>query len=186
MGRQRFLASRWLQAKEMILIIALIFVQSIGPNDKIKEIPDDLKEMNVTNFFESDEILRVWRFPEGGTVFEEMIEFVRIKDDWKITRYTYLADEYKDGEQFQSFRKTQNILQNDLCESVGSFINKTLLYKNAVVADEEERFCVCDMYRAEYRINDQSHIFVFNLDEVSNTNTAKKRLISELDEMVKR
>ena len=170
----------------MILIIALILVQSIGLNDRIKEIPDDLTGMNVTNFFEPDEILRVWRFPEGGAVFEEMIEFVRMEDDWKIVRYTYLADEYKDGGQFQSFRKTQNIIQDELCESVDSFVNKTLLYKNAVVADKEERFCVCDMYRAEYRINDQAHIFEFNLYEVSNTNTAKKRLISVLEEMVKR
>ena len=39
---------------------------------KLKTIPNDLRKFGDFDFFDSDEIMRIWRFPEGGAVFEVM------------------------------------------------------------------------------------------------------------------
>ncbi|NAS32729.1 hypothetical protein GTQ40_17245 [Flavobacteriaceae bacterium R38] len=58
-----------------IILILILFCSN--QKGEPKSIPSDLKKIGVSDFHEPDEILRIWRFPEGGAVFEELIEIKR-------------------------------------------------------------------------------------------------------------
>ena len=59
-----------------VIIFILIFSFSVQ-EETPKLIPSDLKKIGISDFYEPDEILRIWRFPEGGAIFEELIEIKR-------------------------------------------------------------------------------------------------------------
>ncbi|MCI2230436.1 hypothetical protein MC378_14750 [Polaribacter sp. MSW13] len=148
---------------------------------KLKTIPNDLRKFGVFDFSDSDEIMRIWRFPEGGAVFEELIEIKRSGKEWSSIRYTYLLEEYSDKPEFQSLRKKQNL--NLKKEQILKFINKKLLQEN-INPTKEDKICICDMYLAEYRFDNQENYFEFNLSEEGNENSAKINLMSFLNEVV--
>lgn len=145
---------------------------------KLKTIPNDLRKFGVFDFSDSDEIMRIWRFPEGGAVFEELIEIKRSGKEWSSIRYTYLLEEYSDKPEFQSLRKKQNL--NLKKEQILKFINKKLLQEN-INPTKEDKICICDMYLAEYRFDNQENYFEFNLSEEGNENSAKINLMSFLN-----
>jgi hypothetical protein len=125
--------------------------------------------------------LRVWRFPEGGAVFEELIEIKRNGNEWNSIRYTYLLDEFSDRTEFQSLRKKQvlNLKKEEILE----FTNKILLLKNIKLKDES-RVNLSDMYLAEYRNENQENYFEFNLSEQGNKNPSKINLIKFLNKIM--
>jgi hypothetical protein len=53
--------------KYTIIFILILFCSN--QEEKPKSIPSDLKKLGISGFYEPDEILRVWRFPEGGAVY---------------------------------------------------------------------------------------------------------------------
>ena len=142
--------------------------------NKPKTIPNDLKKFGVFDFFDSDEIMRIWRFPEGGAVFEELIEIKRNGKEWNSIRYTYLLDEYIEKPEYQKIRKKQTLKLNE--EQIIAFINKKLLQKNIKPVNENQ-VCLCDIYLAEYRFDNQKKYFEFNLSEKGNENSAKINLM---------
>ena len=131
--------------------------------------------------FDSDEIMRIWRFPEGGAVFEELIEMKRNGKEWSSIRYPYLLEEYSDKPEFQSLRKKQNL--NLKKEQILEFINKKLLQEN-IKPTKEDQICICDMYLAENRFDNQENYFEFNLSEEGNENSAKINLMSFLNKIM--
>ena len=149
--------------------------------EKLKIIPNDLQKLGVFDFFDSDEILRVWRFPEGGAVFEELIEIKRNGNEWNSIRYTYLLDEFSNKTEFQSLRKKQvlNLKPKEILE----FTNKKLLLKNIKLTDEN-RVYLSDMYIAEYRYDNQEKYFEFYLSEQGNKNPTKINLIKFLNKIM--
>ena|SRR5690554_3513353 len=163
---------------EIIILLFLILpIQGNSP----RAIPTDLKEMGVSDFFEPDEILRIWRFPEGGAVFEELIEIKRNGKNWTSTRYTYLLDEYADDKRFKALRKKETL--NMTQEQISSFVNKKLLQKD-VKSTEENQICICDLYLAEYRIGKEGNYFEFFLDEKGNNNAAKINMMNLLNKII--
>ena len=76
--------------EELKTEIAQIEKEKLKEVKKLKTIPHDLQKFGVFDFYNSDEIMRIWRFPEGGAVFEELIEIKRNGKDWSSIRYTYL------------------------------------------------------------------------------------------------
>jgi len=160
-----------------ILLFLIILIQEESP----REIPADLKEMGVSDFFEPDEILRIWRFPEGGAVFEELIEIKRIGKNWTSIRYTYLLDEYIGEPRFKDLRKRQTL--NLTSEKISTFVNKKNLQKN-VISTQENQICVCDLYLAEYRIGKDENYFEFFLDEKGNNNSAKINMMNFLSKII--
>ena len=106
----------------IILFLSLIIIQEKSP----REIPTDLKQFGISDFYEPDEILRIWRFPEGGAVFEELIEIKRVQNNWISTRYTYLLDEHINSSTFKNLRKkeTGTPTTNLTCRSL--FISITI------------------------------------------------------------
>jgi hypothetical protein len=140
-----------------------------------------LKKFGISDFYEPDETLRIWRFPEGGAVFEELIEIKRNGKEWNSIRYTYLLDEFSDKTEFQSLRKKQTL---DLKkEQILEFTNRKLLQKNIKPTKENQIF-LSDMYLAEYRFDNQENYFEFFLEESGNENSAKNNLITFLNKII--
>ncbi|TBW25545.1 hypothetical protein [Gramella sp. KN1008] len=160
-----------------ILLFLIIPIQEKSP----REIPVDLKGMGISDFFEPDEILRIWRFPEGGAAFEELIEIKRIGKNWTSIRYTYLLDEYIGEPRFKDLRKRQTL--NLTAEQISTFVNKKNLQKN-VKSTQENQICICDLYLAEYRIGKEENYFEFFLDEKGNNNSAKINMMNFLSKII--
>ena len=161
--------------------IAQIEKEKLKEVKKLKTIPHDLRKFGFFDFYNSDEILRIWRFPEGGAVFEELIEIKRNGKKWNSTRYTYLLEEYSDKSEFQSLRKKQNL--NLEKEQILEFVNKKLFQEN-IKPTKEFQICICDIYLAEYRFGNQEKYFEFNLSEEGNENSAKINLMSFLNKII--
>ena len=161
----------------LILFFLILPIQENSP----REIPEDLKGMGVSEFFKPDEILRIWRFPEGGAVFEELIEIKRIGKNWTSIRYTYLLDEYIGEPRFKNLRKRQTL--NLTPEQISTFVNKKNLQEN-VKSTQENQICICDLYLAEYRIGKEENYFEFFLDEKGNKNPAKINLMNFLSKII--
>jgi len=168
--------------KCIILIIAILSLQSSGK--KPRKIPADLNDMGVANFFESDEILRVWRFPEGGAVFEELIEIQRNDTIWTVNRFTYLLDEFRKDAKLKSLRKKEKMKLS--ASEILAFVNNRLLHQDTDLTKHEDvmNSCLCDLYSAEYRNGNYAHFFEFNLQETGNTNVSKIKLISFLEKII--
>lgn len=166
--------------KKLLIIIALYFFQE---ENHYKKLPGDLKKLDVISIFNSDEVLRIWRFPEGGAAFEELFEFRREDHKWYLNRYTYLIDEFSNEKSLQKLRKRKEIKLDGLGFEVSSYVNKRLLYKN-VLNDSDQKKCLCDSYRAEYRLGNQGNIFTFDLEERQNINKSKELLIKALKKIV--
>jgi hypothetical protein len=147
----------------------------------LKSIPNDLRKFGVFNFLNPDDIMRIWRFPEGGAVFEELIEIKRNGKEWNSIRYTYLLEEYSEKPEFQSFRKKQNL--NLKKEQILELFNNKLLQEN-IKPTKEDQICICDMYLVEYRFDNQEYYFEFNLIEEGNENSAKINLMSFLNKIM--
>ena len=173
--------------KSLLLFISFIILPW-QTDYNLKKLPADLKGLQVTPFFQPDEILRIWRFPEGGALFEELIEITRTGEDWTLIRYTYLLDEYRKDKELQKYRKKQQLNQPELIAALPGFINKRLLHRDVngdnFFDDGMPHFCVCDLYRAEYRQGNQLNIFEFDLEEKKNTNQSKLRLMKFLKQLV--
>ncbi len=161
--------------------ISQIEKKEFKESENPQEIPSDLKKIGVSDFFDSDEILRVWRFPEGGAVFEELIEIRRNGKIWNSIRYTYLLDEFKDKPEFQNLREKQTL--NLKKEQILRFTNKKLLQKNIKRTNENQIF-LSDMYLAEYRFDNEVNYFEFFLEENKNKNSSKINLIAFLNEII--
>tara|TARA_R110002126_G_scaffold291172_1_gene450673 strand:- start:1585 stop:2175 length:591 start_codon:yes stop_codon:yes gene_type:complete len=161
--------------------IAQIEKEKLKEVNKLKTIPNDLQKFGAFDFFDSDEIMRIWRFPEGGAVFEELIEIKRNGKEWSSIRYTYLLDEYIEKPEYQKFRKKQTLKLKE--EQIIEFINKKLLQKN-IKPTKEDQICVCDIYLAEYRFDNKHNYFEFFLDEKGNNNISKVNLIKFLNEIM--
>lgn len=156
------------------LFILLIFF-SIVTDKKPKTIPPDLKGIVKTDFFEPDEILRIWRFPEGGAVFEELIEITNSNGIYNGTKYTYIIEPYRKDKKFNEFRETKIL---DLKkESPSRFMNSRLLHKDVEPTANERDNWHADSYRVEYRKGNQAHFFDFMFKETSNTNLSKLKLM---------
>lgn len=149
--------------------------------NKPKTIPNDLRKFGVFDFFNSDEIMRIWRFPEGGAVFEELIEIKRNGKEWSSIRYTYLLDEYIEKPEYQKFRKKQNLKLSR--KQISKFVNKKLLKEN-IKPTIEDQICICDMYLVEYRLEKDENYFKFFLDEKGNNNVSKVNLMNFLNEII--
>jgi hypothetical protein len=149
--------------------------------NKLKTIPNDLRKFGVFNFYDSDEIMRIWRFPEGGAVFEELIEIKRNGKEWSSIRYTYLLDEYIEKPEYQKIRKKQTLKLKE--EQIIEFINKKLLQEN-IKPTKEDQICLCDIYLLEYRFDNKHNYFEFFLDEKGNNNISKVNLIEFLNETI--
>ena len=147
---------------------------------KLKTIPNDLQRFGDFDFFDSDEIMRIWRFPEGGAIFEELIEIKRNGDEWSSTRYTYLLDEYIEKPQYQKFRKKETLKLKK--EQILKIINKKLLQEN-IKPTISNQLCLCDIYLGEYRLRNEQDYFKFFLDEKGNNNISKINLIKFLNEI---
>ena len=164
------------------LIIVIIFLISLQDKGNPRKLPADLKTIGVVDFFEPDEILRVWRYPEGGAVFEELFEIRQTKNNWTAYRFTYLLDDYRNDDRYQSLRKKQKIELSE--EEIKGFVNGKLLHEDTKPTDIRKDVisvgCLCDLYRTEYRKGNQAHFFEFNLEEKGNTNVSKIKLISFL------
>ncbi|MFI2741483.1 hypothetical protein ACG2LH_01975 [Zhouia sp. PK063] len=165
--------------KYALIFILILFCSN--QKEKPKSIPSDLKKFGISDFYEPDEILRVWRFPEGGAVFEELIEIKRNGKKWNSIRYTYLLDEFSEKTEFQSLRKKQ--ILNLKKEQILEFTNKELLQKN-VKPNKENQIFLSDMYLAEYRNGNQVNYFKFNLEESGNNNRSKIKLITFLNRII--
>lgn len=140
-----------------------------------KEIPPDLKNTIKTDFFEHDEILRVWRFPEGGVVFEELIEITNSNGDYTGTKYTYIIEPFRKDKKFNKFRKTRVLdLEKEI---LLKFMNSRLLHKDVKPPANENLTLLADLYRVEYRKGDQAHFFNLMLQETGNTNLSKIKLM---------
>ena len=161
----------------LILLFLILPIQGNSP----REIPKDLKKMGVSDFFEPDEILRIWRFPEGGAVFEELIEIKRNGKNWTSNRYTYLLEEYSDDQTFKALRKKETL--NMTREQISSIVNKKLLHKD-VKSTQENQICICDLYLAEYRIGKEENYFEFFLDEKGNNNSSKLNMMNFLNKVI--
>jgi len=148
---------------------------------KLKTIPNDLKKFGGFDYFDSDEIIRIWRFPEGGAVFEELIEIKRNGKKWNSIRYTYLLEEFSDKPEFQSLRNKQPL--NLKKEEIIEFLNKKLLLEN-IKSTQENQIFLSDMYLAEYRFNKQENYFEFVLEESGNENSSKINLIKFLNKTI--
>src|SRR5690606_10541085 len=120
-------------------------------------------------------------FPEGGAVFEELIEIKRNGKEWNSVRYTYLLDEFSNKPEFQSLRKKQTL--NLKKEQILEFTNKKLLQKNIKPTKENQIF-LSDMYLAEYRFDNQVNYFEFFLEESGNDNSAKNNLTTFLNKII--
>ena len=165
--------------KYAIIFILILFCSN--QEEQPKSIPSDLKKYGISDFNEPDEILRIWRFPEGGAVFEELIEIKRNGNEWNSVRYTYLLDEFSDKSEFQNLRKKQTL--NLKKEQILGFTNKNLLQKNIKPTKENQIF-LSDMYLVEYRFDNQENYFEFFLEESGNDNSAKINLISFLNKII--
>ena len=165
--------------KYAIIFILILFYSD--QEEKPKLIPSDLKKIGVSNFYEPDEVLRIWRFPEGGAVFEELIEIKRNGKKWNSIRYTYLLDEFSKNPEFQNLRKKQILNLNK--EQLLEFTNKKLLQKS-VKPNRENKIFLSDMFLAEYRNDNQTNYFEFFLEESGNNNSAKINLITFLNEII--
>ncbi|QNM84612.1 hypothetical protein H9W90_10430 [Polaribacter pectinis] len=161
--------------------IAQIEKEELKEVNKLKTIPNDLRKLGAFDFFDSDEIMRIWRFPEGGAVFEELIEIKRNGKEWSSIRYTYLLDEYIDKPEYQKFRKKQTLKLKK--EQILEFINKKLLQEN-IKPTKEDQICLCDIYLAEYRLNNEQNYFEFFLREEGNKNISKVNLMKFLNEII--
>ena len=144
-------------------------------DEKPKPIPPDLKGIVKTDFFEPDEILRIWRFPEGGAVFEELIEITNSNSIYSGTKYTYIIEPYRKDKRFHKFRKTRRLKLDR--ESVLSFMNNRLLHKDVEPTENESDAWLADLFRVEYRKGNQAHFFEFMFQETTNTNLTKIELI---------
>ncbi|MCA0133759.1 hypothetical protein [Winogradskyella alexanderae] len=165
--------------KYTIILILILFCSNQEENPK--SIPSDLKKIGVSDFYEPNEILRIWRFPEGGAVFEELIEIKRNGKEWKSIRYTYLLDEFSNKPEFQNLRKKQTLNLTE--EQILEFTNDELLQKN-VKPNKENQIFLSDMYLAEYRFDNRANYFEFFLEESGNNNSAKMNLITLLNEII--
>ena len=160
----------------LFCFVSFLIIQEKSP----RAIPADLRAMEISDFKDPDEILRIWRFPEGGAVFEELIQIQRFNNKWSAVRYTYLIDEFRNNPKFQKIRAKQIL---DLSpDQINSFVNEKLL-KNSKVTDEKQIF-LSDMYLAEYRLADKTNFFEFFLQESGNRNSAKANLVTFLDSII--
>jgi hypothetical protein len=163
------------------LILFFLFFIHTSQEEKPRAVPSDLNKLGISDFFEPEEILRIWRFPEGGAVFEELIEIKRNGKVWNSIKYTYLLDEFSEKSEYQSFRKKQNL--NLKKEQILEFVNKKLLQKNLKPTNKNQIF-LSDMYLAEYRFDQEVKYFEFFLEEGGNKNSSKINLITFLNNII--
>jgi hypothetical protein len=157
-------------SKLFCIFFLLIATTASAQELTLTKIPTDLKESGLTPFFDPDEILRVWTGYEGGTSFDELFEFVRVGNNWTITQFTYLHNEFRKYKSEQKIRK-KVVLTGELLDNVTQYVNSKLLYAN--VNDKRNQMCLCSIFQVEYRLEDQSNIFRFDYEEQHNINPTK-------------
>lgn len=166
-----------------IIVLILTIGQGFGQGDNnVKQVPADLNRLGVTPFYEPDEILRIWRFPEGGAAFEEMIDFIKKDQSWTVIKYTYLVEEFRHDTQLKKIRNRITLTDKDIIDKIPLFINKDLQLRDTQLSPDG--IYIEDLFQAEYRLGDKVYKFDIALSEKGIKNKSKIELIKILNRII--
>jgi hypothetical protein len=151
-------------------------------DNNIRQVPSDLNKLGVTSFYEPKEILRIWRFPEGGAAFEEMIDFIRTDKNWTVIKYTYLLEQFRDDKELRNLRKKVTLIDKGIINGIPTFINKDLQLKDTQL--NPDGIYIEDLYKVEYRLGDNLYKFDICFSEKEVKNKSKNELIKTLKQII--
>jgi len=128
--------------------------------DKAIEYP--LKKLNRKPISESkSETLRIWRFPGGGAVFEQMLEFKKANSE--LTFHSYLIEEYEKENKLSKLNFTKRINERGIISELKSIISDSEFIKT----EDSEKYCepflgCADVYLVEFTNGNKTNKFIIN------------------------
>jgi hypothetical protein len=134
----------------VVMLLALFSCKAkLGKSFSPHPVPSDLKTFNVIDFFEPTDILRIWRFPEGGIAFEEMIQVTKNGDNFQAIKYTYLMDEFRDKKDLAFLRKRISLTDTAVLDKLPKLFTKEILSNDNGLNPNQE--FLEDLFLIEFR-----------------------------------
>jgi hypothetical protein len=129
-----------------------------------KEIEYPLKKLNRESISElKSETLRIWRFPGGGAVFEQMLEFKKTNSE--LTFHSYLIEEFeKEKEnQLSELNFSKRINEKGIISELKSIISDS----EFIETEDSEKYCepfwgCADVYLVEFTNGKKTNKFIIN------------------------
>jgi hypothetical protein len=129
-----------------------------------KEIEYPLKKLNRESISElKSETLRIWRFPGGGAVFEQMLEFKKTNSE--LTFHSYLIEEFeKEKEnQLSELNFSKRINEKGIISELKSIISDS----EFSATEDSEKYCehfwgCADVYLVEFTNGKKTNKFIIN------------------------
>ncbi|WP_130287498.1 hypothetical protein [Aquimarina brevivitae] len=128
------------------------------------EIEYPLKKLNRKPISElKSETLRIWRFPGGGAVFEQMLEFN--KSNSELTFHSYLIEdfEYEKENQLSKLNFSKKISEKRIISELKSIISDS----EFIETEDSEKYCepflgCADVYLVEFTNGNKTNKFIIN------------------------
>ena len=127
-----------------------------------KEIEYPLKKLNRKSISElKSETLRIWRFPGGGAVFEQMLEFNKTNSE--LTFHSYLIEEFEKENQLSKLNFSKKINEKGIISELKSIISDS----EFIEAQDSEKYCepfwgCADVYLVEFTNGNKTTKFIIN------------------------
>jgi len=121
-----------------------------------------LKKLNRKPISElKSETLRIWKFPGGGAVFEQMLEFKKANSE--LTFHSYLIEEYEKENKLSKLNFTKRINERGIISELKSIISDSEFIKT----EDSEKYCepflgCADVYLVEFTNGNKTNKFIIN------------------------
>ena len=155
----------------------------------IKNQKTILKKLNLNDISKlNSKTLRIWRFPGGGAIFQEIYDLNIDKKELKL--YSYLIENVNSLESKESSKlEYQKVIENkELTENLIKFLNKKSILEFKNIEDYcEDNFGCGDSFLVKYKDNFGQNTFSINegIKKCLNKNTeSPKQFLSLIEKTV--
>ena len=152
------------------------------------EIQYPLKKLNLKPITQlKSETLRIWKFPGGGSAFEQMLEFHELTSE--LTFHTYLTEEFEDEKEFSEFSFSKSIKDKEIISELKSIISEPNFIKTEDSGSYCKPFLGCgDSYFVEFTNGKEIGRFSidFKIEECDNIKAKNsKKILQIMTEIIK-
>jgi len=185
-GCQSSLKKNEKETSKMAEIVSEKNIESQEPNfENHLEFP--IKKLNLKSIEKSKyENLRIWKFPGGGAIFEQMLEYK--KESSELTLHSYLIEKYKDKENFSHLNYSKKIENKFFTNELVSIIKNPEFILSKNVEEYCGMFLGCaDFYLVEFTNGKKTIKFTIN-ENIANCDNPKaenlKRIYNLMNKII--
>ena len=149
-----------------------------------KAIEYPLKKLNRKPISElKSETLRIWRFPGGGAVFEQMLEFKKANSE--LTFHSYLIEDFENEKenQLSELNFSKRINEKGIISELKSIISDS----DFIETEDSEKYCepfwgCADVYLVEFTNGNETNKFIINhnVEKCDNKKAENSKKIFEI------